>query len=332
MTILILFRRLQWWIAVALLLWAYTTGCPVLSWGSFSSKITCWVFSWEKLDWDSCVFAKRSQRVASFLSSMRFFSFPLLRRPSFVIISTWVACWERAFVKLLVITVRRGFWVAAHNGLPRSIHSLSFRTPGILISSASLPRAFWRRGWQIRGSPCNKAPKKDHNPILNNLLVRVYQVALIDHLQQKISKDLDFRSISSPGLDEVEDDTTDGILAVRFIIGRDFAVTRSSPESCWDRFAIVSEYTVELKWLILNKHNRWFRSSRVKIPLVRKSTSWCLVSMYLIWIFGSILIRSNNQSSATLWVLETCLIVGLLPLISILITASLSSNTYNKAS
>ena len=47
-----------------------------------------------------------------------------------------------------------------------------------------------------------------------------------------------------------------------------------------------------------------------------------LVSMYLI--------RSNNQSSGTLWVLETCLIVGLLPLMIILITASLSSNTYNK--
>ena len=42
--------------------------------------------------------------------------------------------------------------------------------------------------------------------------------------------------------------------------------------------------------------------------------------------------RSNSQSRATLWVLETCLIVGLLPLIIILITASLSSNTNNKAS
>ena len=62
------------------------------------------------------------------------------------------------------------------------------------------------------------------------------------------------------------------------------------------------------------------------------SASWFLVSMYLIWILGSRLIRSNNQSRATLWVLETCLIVGLLPLIIILITASLSSNTHNKAS
>ena len=55
-------------------------------------------------------------------------------------------------------------------------------------------------------------------------------------------------------------------------------------------------------------------------------------SMYLTRIFGSKLIRSNNQSSATLWILETCLTVGLLPLIIILITGSLSSNTYNKAS
>ena len=44
-------------------------------------------------------------------------------------------------------------------------------------------------------------------------------------------------------------------------------------------------------------------------------------------------INSNNQSRRTLWVLETCLIVGLLlSFIIILITASLSSNTYNKAS
>ena len=57
-----------------------------------------------------------------------------------------------------------------------------------------------------------------------------------------------------------------------------------------------------------------------------------LVSMYLIWFLGSKLILSNNQSRATLWVLETCLIVGLLPFMIILITASLSSKMYNTAS
>ena len=40
---------------------------------------------------------------------------------------------------------------------------------------------------------------------------------------------------------------------------------------------------------------------------------------------------SNNQSNATLWVLDTCLIVGLLPLMIILITASLSSKMYSIA-
>ena len=43
------------------------------------------------------------------------------------------------------------------------------------------------------------------------------------------------------------------------------------------------------------------------------------------------LILSNNQSKATLWVLDTCLIVGLRPVIIIFITASLSSKTYNMA-
>ena len=40
---------------------------------------------------------------------------------------------------------------------------------------------------------------------------------------------------------------------------------------------------------------------------------------------------SNNQSRATLWVRQKCLTVGLRPLIIVLITASLSSKTYNIA-
>ena len=120
-------------------------------------------------------------------------------------------------------------------------------------------------------------------------------------------------------------------LDTKFIIGFDFAVTLSTPESFCVLFDITLEQSVELKWLMLNKHKRWFHSSRVKFPLVSMSASWFLVSIFLIWILGSTLIRSNNQSRATLWALETCLIVGLLPFIIILITASLSSNTYNKA-
>ena len=56
---------------------------------------------------------------------------------------------------------------------------------------------------------------------------------------------------------------------------------------------------------------------------------WCQCTWF--WFFGSKMILSNNQSRATLWVLEPCLIVGLLSFIIILITASLSSKMYNKA-
>ena len=52
------------------------------------------------------------------------------------------------------------------------------------------------------------------------------------------------------------------------------------------------------------------------------SANWCLVSTYLIWILGSRLVLSNIQSRETLWVVDSCLIVGLLPLMIIYITTS----------
>ena len=101
---------------------------------------------------------------------------------------------------------------------------------------------------------------------------------------------------------------------------------------------MVSEQLWELNKLMLSNHRRWFNSSRVKCSFVKMSASWFLDSAswfldstYLIWIMGSKFILSNNQSRATLWVLETCLKLGLLPLMIILITASLSSKMYNIA-
>ena len=74
------------------------------------------------------------------------------------------------------------------------------------------------------------------------------------------------------------------------------------------------------------------KQMKKSVPLITcESASWCSVSTYLIWIFASRLIQSSNQSRATLWVLDTCLIVGHLPLTIILISASLSWNTYNTA-
>ena len=62
-------------------------------------------------------------------------------------------------------------------------------------------------------------------------------------------------------------------------------------------------------------------------PFVSLSASWFLVSTYLISIFRSKLVLPLNQSSATLLVRDTCLIVGLLPLMIILITALSSYKT-----
>ena len=64
------------------------------------------------------------------------------------------------------------------------------------------------------------------------------------------------------------------------------------------------------KWLMLYKWKRLFHSPRVKLPFVKMSASWCLKQTCLIWILGSRLILSNNQSRATLWVLDKCLTVG----------------------
>ena len=52
---------------------------------------------------------------------------------------------------------------------------------------------------------------------------------------------------------------------------------------------------VKLKWLMLNRWRRLFHSSRVKLPSVNMSASWCLVSMYLIWILGSRSILSKTN-------------------------------------
>ena len=149
--------------------------------------------------------SKKFHRVAPIARTSQY-QFPLLRRPSTVVIPLWVACWREAFHELLLIIVIGSFHsVYAENGSPWSLLFFSNCTPRILISITSLHR-----------------------------------------------------------VNEVEDDTTDGILALRFIIGFDFAVTRSSPDPCCSLFVIAAEQTVELKWLMLNKHNKWFHSSRVK--------------------------------------------------------------------
>ena len=88
-------------------------------------------------------FTKRVTTGCTVRSHIEVSAFHSWEDPSLVIIPLWVACWERAFSRLFMIIVRCGFWVAAHNGLPPfDPLSLSFRTPGILMSIASLLGGF----------------------------------------------------------------------------------------------------------------------------------------------------------------------------------------------
>ena len=71
----------------------------------------------------------------------------------------------------------------------------------------------------------------------------------------------------------------------KFIIGFDFAVALSSPASSCVLFDITSRQLVELKWLMLNKHKRWFHSSREKIPLsvCLRVGFWCPFIWFGFW-------------------------------------------------
>ena len=62
---------------------------------------------------------------------------------------------------------------------------------------------------------------------------------------------------------------------------------------------------------------------------IQQSLEWC--ARILMRMALSKFIGPNNGSRSTLWVLETCLILGLRPFMIILISASLSSETYRDA-
>ena len=79
-------------------------------------------------------------------------SFPLSRRPSFVIVP--FVPWVCAFNKLVFVALRVT-GDTSNNGSPRSIIHFSFRTQGTMTFITSLPRAFWCRGWHNWGCPCN---------------------------------------------------------------------------------------------------------------------------------------------------------------------------------
>ena len=77
----------------------------------------------------------------------------------------------------------------------------------------------------------------------------------------RAQKYLTFRS-GFPGLSDAVEKSTFGSLTLyretKFIICFDFVVILSSLASCCVLFDINSKQVVKLKWLMLNKHKRWF--------------------------------------------------------------------------
>ena len=90
---------------------------------------------------------------------------------------------------------------------------------------------------------------------------RVQQFALFcDAAQFASSEEIDFHVLFSPGFSDAVEASTARVLSLhretKFIIGFDFAVTLSSPESFCVLFDITSEHSAELKWPMLNRHKR----------------------------------------------------------------------------
>ena len=111
---------------------------------------------------------------------------------------------------------------------------------------------------------------------------RVSPFYRISHLAY--SEDFDFHNSSSPGCLMAKMTELKGALAIRLIIGLDFAETLLHQILCaffWYQFRTNCRTEI-----LLDKYKRWFHSSRVKFPLVNMSASWLLVSVYLYWFWG----------------------------------------------
>ena len=108
----------------------------------------------------------------------RSLNFPLLRRPSTVVMQFWIICWREALHELLMVVMIRSFdQICFFTKSPWSILSSNW-SPWILISVISLPRAQWSWRW-------NKHNKWFHSsrvkfPLVNMSAELVFGVDVFD--------------------------------------------------------------------------------------------------------------------------------------------------------
>ena len=172
-------------------------------------------------------------------------------------------------------------------------------------------------------STLEKTQLYQHSILSSLMSKRLEQVApvLWCLLQFANSEEIDFHVWFSLGFLLQVEGSTSRVLSLnretKFIIGFDFAVTLSSPGSfCvlfrhhFRTFCRTGMANVKQTQKMISIHHVW------SFPWSVCLRFGFLVSMYLILDFwGSKLIRSNNQSKATLWVLENTSMI-------VLITAS----------
>ena len=149
------------------------------------------------------------------------------------------------------------------------------------------------------------------------------QVALFfDAAQFASSEEIDFHIWFSPGFlmlwRQARQDSFRCLARQKFIIGFEFAVTLSAPES------FLRSFRHHFR-TIGGTEMANVKQTQKMIPFITCEISFGQYVCELVFGVDVFDLDIGVQ-------METCLMVGLLPLKIVLITASLSSNTYNKAS
>ena len=161
LTIPILFHRFQWQIVEVLPLLEKWYQVAPLCHEVFLRSLRIARFRREEFPRDQdelfVSFSKKFNQVAPIARTSQY-HFPLLRRPSTVVITLWITCWREAFHELLMVMMIGGFeHICAFIRSHRSFLFLSIWFPGILTPVTSLHRAYWSRGRYVRRRPGNKS-------------------------------------------------------------------------------------------------------------------------------------------------------------------------------
>ena len=175
------------------------------------------------------------------------------------------------------------FALMCHEVVLRTLRIAHFRREELLRDEDVLqhsPRSSVRLPWLIVRRSLSFPLLRRPNTVVIQFWIICWREALcfLTRLPQSIFSNNGLPRIL---LTEVEDDTNDGVLAIRFIIGRDFAVSWILLRSL--RHCSRAHCRTEMADIEQAQQNDSTHHA-CNFLLVKMSASWFLVSMYLIWI------------------------------------------------